>query len=215
LKNVIRGLGEEEWEKYKQDNGFKDQYDAVRNYVNGKTEVMINHGDYAHVMITTSAYLATRLGKVEEKGSSAAPISYSRWGWETHQEREALSGWLGDAVLYSPGSGKGPSFERDDYMSNLDASNIAYLMKNNEISLNKATTEYYKQLTDDNTIRVKMFLDNEGPLEKIKGLIEDNTEPARLLKDLPDKPPNEGGYSDTFDFIYSLENGSHEMLNRP
>ena len=40
------------------------------------------------------------------------------------KKKEELAGWLGDATL-----GESPSFGNDDYMADLDAANIYYLMQ--------------------------------------------------------------------------------------
>jgi len=90
-----------------------------------------------------------------------------------------MAGWLGDATL-KVGSNKKPSFENDDYMANLDAENIAHMVRNKNYSFLNAVEDYYGRLLDAK--RAKIFLE-ENNLIEVKKLIYD----ALLLVKYNDK----------------------------
>lgn len=186
---------------------------------NQQCDDMCGMTDFAHQQITTAAILATA---VSEDGALAnLYVGGSK-------EREQMAGWLGDATLYGD-NGEPPSFGNDDYMADLDAENIGYIVREEEYSYILAIEDYYdRRLLKDNRAdlflektdlgRVKQLIYNElfiseyvskicstndfEERKKIEELykIEDN-----WMKMLKDRAP------DTYNFIRSLEEGLPQM----
>jgi hypothetical protein len=98
-------------------------YHALNNGIN------LNHyndgngkGDFAHQCITTATHLSSILGNY---GTITDPIFSGLFSpaFTSSQIREALAGWLGDAVFRDEGI-----FEPGDFTADLDAINIASLI---------------------------------------------------------------------------------------
>lgn len=186
---------------------------------NQQCDDMCGMSDFAHQQITTAAILATA---VSEDGALAnIYVGGSK-------EREQMAGWLGDATIYGK-NGELPSFGNDDYMADLDAENIGYIVREEEYSYILAIEDYYdRRLLKDNRAdlflektdigRVKQLIDNElfiseyvskicstNDIEERKKIeelykIEDN-----WMKMLKDRVP------DTYNFIRSLEERLPQM----
>ena len=85
--------------------------------------------------------------------------------WDNAEERKDVVGWLGDAVYDGAILGK-TSFGMDDYIADLDADNIAYMVTE-EKSLVDAANEYYKELQEaGDEYRTEIFVKN-NTYEKI------------------------------------------------
>lgn len=114
-------------------------------------------------------------------------------------------GWLGDAVYDGAILGK-TSFGMDDYIADLDADNIVYMVTD-EKSLVQAANEYYKELQEvGDEYRTKMFVEN-NTYEKIESDIFEkitvcNTNWNREL-DYQDLE-NNWKYHDTYEFLKRL-----------
>jgi len=142
-------------------------------------------------------------------------------GDRTHLER--LAGWLGEATLINPGD-NGISFGADDFIADLDAANIAHIMRNNpNLSLADATNLYFSKV-DSGRTRAEMFLEHT-PLKEVVipeilkglGLYHHPPTPSRVpsmsQEELADYQMSElhRVAPDSYDFIGSLREGLHEM----
>ncbi len=185
-------------------------------YWNERYNRYVGHGDYAHQQITTAAILAAEM----EIGGE---LSNSYLGEEDKVVAE-YAGWLGDAVIPPM------TFGADDYKADLDASNIATLIIDRNISYREAAEVYYTRIEDGES-RATIFLQNtelsyvkdkiynESNIYQSLRLQIDNAtteeEVARanaLLKDdaylmgcVKEKSQN------TYNFIRSLEEQASEM----
>ncbi|MCL2426547.1 MAG: hypothetical protein FWD05_09455 [Oscillospiraceae bacterium] len=113
-------------------------------------------GDFAHMQITFATHLATDLG-VAGRLPGIALGGRTRVEW--------MAGWLGDATQGNP-----PSFPPDDFIANLDAANIAHIMRNNpDLSLADATNQYFNRVGPEFT-RAQMFI-THTPLETVRAEI--------------------------------------------
>ncbi len=153
-------------------------------------------GDYAHQMITTSSILATDL----DKGGLLADV-------RTGGKREIMAGWLGDATLGDP-----PSFGNDDYLADLDASNITHLMREKGMSLSDATTSYYNDINNGVYTRAENFLTHTD-LDTVKSHITDKLAEHSMTGAEADAyfESAKEQMGDTYNFIRSLEEGSNTM----
>lgn len=140
---------------------FKRLWDEQYYAMKGK-------GDFVHQQITLAPTLAIELNK-----SGLVVNAYFMFNDE---KREDMAGWLGDTTLKGK-NGEQPSFGEDDYIADLDAANIANIMKNQKLSYLDAAKVYYNQVGNDYT-RAEKFLDHT-PLEEVK--IE-NTRAKQELK---------------------------------
>lgn len=144
---------------------------------------MLTKGDFAHQQITT------------------ATIINNKWvltDWIYGKEKkEELAGWLGDATL-----GDSPSFGNDDYMADLDAANIYYLMQEKTLSYQEGWNKYYEEIEIDYT-RADMFKMHTD-IEHVKESIFDELN-VISMEELKLKAP------ESYRFIRSLEENGHEM----
>lgn len=143
-KALGRKLTEEEFERL-----WDEQYNTMK----GK-------GDFSHQQITLASILATDLNK--------SGIVVDTYFLFNDEKRENMAGWLGDATLKGKG-GTPSSFGADDYIADLDAANIANMMKEQNLPYLKATGLYYEQVGTDYT-RAEKFLEHTS-LETVKDKI--------------------------------------------
>ena len=130
----------------------------IQNW-NQQCDDMCGMTDFAHQQITTAAILATAVSK----DGTLANIYVGGI-----RKREQMAGWLGDATLFGK-NGKPPSFANDDYMADLDAENIGYIVREEEYSYILAVEDYYeRRLLKDN--RADLFLERND-MGKVKQLI--------------------------------------------
>ncbi len=182
---------------------------------NAQMKQLFGKGDIAHQFITTSAILATDLDK--------NGILANLWlGGD--ENREDMAGWLGDATIRGD-EGK-TSFGKDDYIADLDAENITYIMKTKGLDLLTAMNMYYNEVGINYT-RAQKFLEHtslETVKEKIfKSLDWDKTFVPTPMGGvyLPLIPYNEKDFinrlkkenADAYWFIRSLEAESNVMQN--
>lgn len=123
-------------------------------------------GDFAHQQITTSAILAQQLGK-DGFFSNFGALKKGRMEFWNNKKVTEKAGWLGDATIGSP-----PSFGSDDYISDLDATNISTYMSARNISYVDASNQYYRDLYDGHS-RATIFL-KDTPLSDVKKMIYDD-----------------------------------------
>jgi len=117
--------------------------------------------------------------------------------WDNAEERKDVVGWLGDAVYDGAILGK-TSFGMDDYIADLDADNIAYMVTE-EKSLVDAANEYYKELQEaGDEYRTEIFVKN-NTYEKIS-VCNKNWNRELNYQDLK----NNWKYQDTYDFLKRL-----------
>lgn len=157
------------------------------NLWNDNYSNMSNSGDYAHQAITTATIL--------DNSMNLTSVIYGQ------NKTDKLAGWLGDATI--KGENGLVSFGNDDYMADLDAANIAYLMKSNNWDCQKASANYYNKLAGGNT-RADIFLkfNTVGNVQK-EILTELNINSLDELKRLQ---------PDAYNFIISLKYKSNTMV---
>ncbi len=200
----VLGYTEEEYVKFK--NAIVDQHNKLI--------------DFAHMQISLAARLAydlNRDGLFANIGTfcSDEDVSY-------------LAGWLGDATLTANGT---TSFGNDDYCADLDAENIYRLIQQGNSSI-VAINSYYKSLTSTKT-RAKIFLQNI-PYDEVQNKVfyqlidEDLTIKAEAAVSMGNTQMAEyynslivdeqyhwsqlkALYSDTYDFLHSLQDGLSDM----
>ena len=177
-----------------EDDEYLELYKQIYDAENQK-------GDFSHMLYTISANLKDKGDKVDNKwGNILAPET----GWDSEEERKDVAGWLGDAVY--DGDGK-VSFGMDDYIADLDADNIAYMVTD-EKSLVDVVNEYYSKLQEaGDEYRTEMFVKN-NTYEEIESTIFDkisvkdsNGDGEINYKDLQENDK----YQDTYDFLKKLE----------
>lgn len=130
----------------------------IKNW-NQQCDDMCGMTDFAHQMITTATIFVTELNL------SDLVVTIALGG---DRKREQMAGWLGDATLYGK-KNTPPSLGNDDYKADLDAENIAHMVKNENYSFINAFEEYYgSRILDDN--RAVQFLEITN-LSEVKELI--------------------------------------------
>ena len=111
--------------------------------------------------------------------------------------RERKSGWLGDTTV-SEDPDKKPSMGNDDYRADLDAENIAYMVRSQNYSFINAIEDYYEGQSKDNDKLSRMAWDDFKGKSKLIELYDYESENwLNILKD--DKSPA------AYNFIRSLE----------
>ncbi|MBA4536496.1 hypothetical protein H1Z61_04870 [Bacillus aquiflavi] len=157
-------------------------------YWNEQYNRMVTKGDFAHQQITTATMLNNRFVLTDMK------IFGLGIGKE---KKEDLAGWLGDATIGEP-----PSFGKDDYIADLDAENIYYLIKEKQLSYQAAVNKYYKEVGIKYT-RAELFT-KHTTVENVKKQIFAELKVSNL-DELKSKAP------DSYRFIRSLEENMNEM----
>lgn len=133
---------------------------------------MKGKGDFAHQQITTAAILATDINK--------SGIITDIYFLGDDEKRENMAGWLGDATIKA--NNEPPSFGGDDYIADLDAENITYLMEKEGYSYIDATKVYYSRINSNYT-RAQMFLEHTS-LEEVKNEIYSELVIPEIMKGL-------------------------------
>lgn len=186
---------------------------------NQQCDDMCGMTDFAHQQITTAAILATAVSKDGVFANLYVGGS---------KEREQMAGWLGDATLFGRND-EPPSFGNDDYMADLDAENIGYIVREEKYSYIVAIEDYYdNRLLKDNRAdlflektdigRVKQLIYNEifiseyaskmsstNDIEERKKIEELYRVEDNWMKMLKERAP------DTYNFIRSLEERLPQM----
>lgn len=139
---------------------------------NEQSASMKGKGDYAHQQITTASILATDLSK-------SGILTDIYFGGDD-AKREDMAGWLGDATLIPIGTAF-PSFGPDDYIADLDAENITYIMKEENYSYWEACSKYYQEVGKDYT-RAEKFLEHTD-IDSVKKDIFDNLTRTEIAKE--------------------------------
>jgi len=169
------GYSEEEFTNELYEKLWKEQFEAFSN-----------KGDFAHFAITSATILRDHYEITDTLSGSKDNI-------------DKLAGWKGDATddadIY-------PSLKSDDYISDLDAANIPYLMKKYGTSFLETTNHYYHNLSDNNT-RANIFLEHTS-LEEVTNTIFSSMYVVDM-DDLKNK------YYDSYRFIKNLEAGNNEL----
>ena len=119
---------------------------------------MFQLGDFAHFLFTSATYLATDLEKTGFWSNFATLV---RVGSRTRVEW--MSGWLGDATIRNDDGVI--TFGPDDYIADLDAANIAHIMRTQNQSFQAATNLYFAEVGVGRT-RAEMFLEHT-PFETV------------------------------------------------
>lgn len=170
---------------------YKNIYDAVSQ-----------KGDFSHMMYTLSANLIDEGKKVENKwDNNLAPIM----SWDNAEQRKDIAGWLGDAI-YGGINGK-ISFGTADFIADLDADNIAYLVTEDK-SLIEASNDYYNDIWEKGEdYRKETFVKNNSYEEIEKTITEKlslkdmNKDKKIDYEDLADSRLHVG----TYEFLKQLE----------
>lgn len=148
---------------------------------------MKNKTDYAHQSITTATNLLNH-----PRGLDAFEGG--------HENLNNLSGWKGDATLKG-NTGK-VSLGPDDYRADLDAENIVYLMKKNDLTYSQAVNKYYGEVGIKYT-RSELFLQNENFTDVKNQILKDLK--ITSMAELKEKQP------DAYQFIKNLEHKTNEL----
>ncbi len=164
---------------------------------NQQCDDMCGKADFAHQQITTAAILATA---VSEDGWMANLYTGGR------RKREQMAGWLGDATLFGS-DGKPPSFGNDDYMADLDAENLGYMVRNEGYSYIEAAEDYYERRLQEDS-RAELFLENNS-LEDVKQLIYEEL----VFLELRDKLACTNDYEERKHLDELLHGGEDVWLN--
>ncbi|MDE7198895.1 MAG: hypothetical protein K2O15_08415, partial [Lachnospiraceae bacterium] len=197
-KTMENGIG-----KNLSDDAYLELYQQIYDAVGRK-------GDFSHMLYTLSANLIDKGYKVDNRWSN---FGASETSWDNAEERKDVAGWLGDAV-YDGGEGK-TSFGMDDYIADLDADNIAYLVTE-EKSLVDVANEYYGKLQEKGIgYRTELFVENNTYEEVEKAVMEKikigdangdgKVDRMDLLED--------DAYLDTYKFLSRLKS-SDEILKK-
>ncbi|MFI3177800.1 MAG: hypothetical protein R3Y67_09990 [Eubacteriales bacterium] len=175
---------------------FLDQYSVLYNNMQGKT-------DFAHFMYTIA-------GNVVADDANTVKVTYAGL-WNTHDGRRAYIGWLGDAtwagVLDNFLGGGQISFGNGDYMADLDADNIVFRMRNNNLSFVDATNTYYADFMQDATVRTVEFKHNHGGYEAIENQVIEKSHSTSTIKKLSTN------YPEAYDFLMSVKNDNSVMID--
>lgn len=169
---------------------------------NKQYEDMKEKGDYAHQQIITATIFATKLN---EEGYIANAFFLN-----SDESREDYSGWLGDCTLANPW--QQPSLGPDDYIADLDAENITYIMKKEGKSYLDAQKQYYSELGNKYT-RADKFLEHTS-LDEVRKTIYGKSSPLPYesqTKEHVDKVIA-GTSPQAYNFIKSLEEGSNTLI---
>ena len=195
----IEGLDDDKrdsWRNHMQTGlGLDDLSDeALQNQINRLHGMYNDKGDFSHMCYTLSGCLNDDWGGVDNSW-------YKRHieGWESHDTRKDVIGWLGDATIITDGSGT--TFGPDDYISDLDADNIYNRIDyDNGVTAMDAFNDYYEDMANsgDSDFRGKEFLQNNS-YETVEEAILD-----KLDISLEDLKSNKD-YSDTVEFLERLK----------
>jgi hypothetical protein len=163
--------------------------------------------DFAHYAIT----LATNL-------ASTTPVST----FVGNEKRNNLAGWLGDATI-----GRPVAFGNDDYKADLDAANIAHMMKHNKMSYPEASNRYYSDLMDGRYTRADKFKEHT-PIDKVKSEIVSELQPRHIdeprsrdgveimtkerIDDKLSELAEDSNFSEAIRFIESLQQGTNDLI---
>ncbi len=183
-------------EAYGLDRLAEDEFKLIwDNYIDKYS----NTADFAHQAITTATMLSTDT-------DNKHPIA----NFFNDDYREDLAGWRGDATI-----GSNPTLGDDDYMADLDAENIMYIARRDNIDVSQAAYRY-AAIIENGTTRAEFFISHTD-IEKIKhtifkssGLYNDSkflTHNISAMDRLREISP------DAYNFILNLENKNHEMIN--
>ena len=181
-----KNLSDEEFEKL-----WKEQYNQ-----------MSNASDYAHYNVTMAAAFATNYSPsifdlIEWAKRSIANASCGG----SDSDREDMAGWLGDATLKTSADNH-VCFTQDDYKADLDAENVVYIMKKENISLEEAQCMYFNRINNGET-RATIFKEHtsvDTVVSKICKRLGVNS-----LEEIKNSEP------ETYKFIMNLKNGSNEL----
>jgi len=132
-----------------------------------------------------------------------------------------LAGWAGDTTHLVPGAE--PSMGPDDYKSDLDAVNIAAIVREQGLSYTDAANLYYADLAAGRYTRAEKFLEHASydDIEKVilndsgydtvvnhGGRVSTRIHHVPTLEELKELNP------DGYWFLMSLKAGSNELLGR-
>jgi len=162
--------------------------------------------DYAHMMYVIA-------GCCVDDNAAGVKSKYPPWPanwisgtfWDNHDTRRQFVGWLGDAT-YTGKDKKGTSFGPDDYTADLDADNIRKRMTDDNISFMQASKEYYADLEKDPYLRTKEFKKNNSYNDVQQAIFA--AAKVKNMEELKEKD----GWSDSYDFLKSLENDDPNIL---
>lgn len=158
--------------------------------------------DFAHMMYTISANLATKNTKGVDNNFPDFPIDMISGNfWNGSKVRREFTGWLGDATYTGQ---DGISFGNDDYQSDLDASNIAIRVKNGSAII-ESMNDYYANVSEDSSVRCREFLDNTDYV-----YVEEKVFTAADVDSL-DQLKNKDGWFDSYKFLWNLKEGNGIM----
>jgi len=139
---------------------------------NQQCDEMCGMTDFAHQQITTATIFATEVSK-------QGTIVTIYFGFND-RKRERMAGWLGDATIKNKET-KQPSFGNDDYMADLDAENIAHMVRHENYSFIEAVQVYYgERLLEDN--RAEQFLKYNSLSEVKESIFEELIRPILNVK---------------------------------
>lgn len=162
------------------------------------------HVDFSHMCITVAAMLAAQVGLVSAAvggalGAYNKPL-YDRMG--PTPMREALAGWLGDAVLLVDGK---TSFGDDDCKSDLDALRIADLIRNDAYTFKGAIESHYGTIAS--YTRKGYFLSSYMQLSEAVACmrVADEKSNGSTNKAWLKKIKGDGSYADTYKFYKILK----------
>lgn len=205
--DLEEGIKEKFLVAYNQGNKVNLTLDQFSKVWDSQVVYMIDKGDYAHQSITTATYL------YDMPNVTLAKI-YVAGGENKVKE---MSGWLGDATFQTKKNegwfnGKSTQFGPDDYIADLDAANITYLMNKNNESFLSSSNKYYNQLLTKENNRAKIFMEHT-PYSYVE---------EKVFRELPVYPPQDmygrntlqgiqKYQPDTYKFLMNLKNGNHTM----
>ena len=168
---------------------------------NSQVDSFKDKTDFTHQYITMSTHLYGQLRLADFIGG--------------HEKTNYISGWLGDTTN---AAGDPPSIGNEDYKADLDSVNIISLMKKNNISFIEASNKYYNNLGNGIYNRAEEFKKNIS-LNKVEDTIFEQLRVYYVDKDnRPVSKPStiddiRKNYSQTYNFIKSLENNQNDLKN--
>ena len=112
--------------------------------------------DFTHLQYSLAARLAYTLDKDGLASNLGSQFKTGNWGIYSDEDISYLGGWLGDATLRNDGGTGIPIMKNDDYMSDLDAENVYRLLLQGYTSID-AMNIYYSSMNASNT-RANIFL---------------------------------------------------------
>ena len=168
-------------------------------------------GDFSHMMYTIAANLIDEEHGVENRWDNIGAPNLS---WESAEERQKITGWLGDAVY--EGEENQVSFGKDDYIADLDADNISKRVRRGS-TLMESMNGYYQRIadkTDDEAepYRTIEFLQNNGysnieaDIMEIIGVADKDSNGEKDANDLA----NNETYRGTYEFLLKLQKYAEE-----